>query len=440
MATYGDFPGVRVSTAGGSITGVQLGAEETLVIFGEGDPSSGSASVNSPSQIGARQEANTKFGEDTELANAMREATANGANLSYLYGVMVATESASHSTTPSGTGTLDNAPIVEDLSIIDVVEDPGGANTDVSVEFRYEDSLSTPTESDTMFINPFTGDFAADDSAVDYDISYEYQDWTSAFDAADGLISEDDTGIYLALSEAETVASDLSGKVTSLRNNYQLVSGIAGAQPNATTDDGVADFDTANYSDAVDSDTQFLTAPVRREGTSQTVLGGVGGLFAGNPINDPVYNEQLSGYTSLEQVLSKAEADELRDTQVIPIRQSGSIRVRDNLSTSTDEDWQRDFWRRRIVDRVILIAKQVGDQTIGRINDENTRSAAQRTIRTQLENMANDRLIKSNTSEVENWYVEVYQSTTNPDRVSIDIGVTPQGIVKQVDASVTIQT
>jgi len=160
--------------------------------------------------------------------------------------------------------------------------------------------------------------------------------------------------------------------------------------------------------------------------------------MAGNALSDSIYNEALSA-NDMEQRLSQAEATDLRDAQVIPVRQpvsGGSIRAAGNLSTSTETDWTRDYWRRRIVDEVILIAKQIGDQAIGRINDEQTRTAVENQIRAQLRGLAGDRLIQP--GENENWFVDVYE--LDADTVGIDLGVTPYGIVKRVDVTITVNT
>ncbi|AGM11347.1 tail sheath [Halogranum tailed virus 1] len=451
MATYGNFPGVQVTTAGGGITGIEVGDEEKVVIFGRGAPDAGNrtASYESPEQIGARREADTKFGEDSELATAMKDALANGANISYLYGVMP-TESGAGDSIDTGadtpteqvsgqsSGTLADFPIVEETGFY-AVRDTVDA-VDMTVNLVYESAPSAPADANTIAINPQTGEWAADSSS-DYDFFYNYLDWSAAFNAADTVVNEDETGLYVALSEAETVASTLSGKTTSLRNEYQLVNGIAGAMPNQTNADDEPTFDTTNYTDGVDNDSQFLFAPVRLDNSRYTALGSIGGLFGGAAISEPVYNDTINtGGNSLTQKLTRSEAQDLRDEQVIPVREAGAIRVKGNLSTSTDQDWERDFWRRRIVDRVILIAKEVGDATIGRINDDQTRNAAERTIRTELQALANDRLIKANTADETNFFVDVYEDSTNSDEVNIDIGVTPQGIVKRVDTSVTINT
>jgi hypothetical protein len=245
--------------------------------------------------------------------------------------------------------------------------------------------------------------------------------------------------------------------VTTARGNFKLINALSGAQPNdnevITSDDQTlasdhsnytrrdAQFDTATFSQgSVDSDHYFKLAPVRLENEPKTILGGVSGLFAGNPLSDPIYNDAVSGYGTLEQSFTKADADNMRGEQVIPVRQAGSIRVKDNLSTSTETDWERDFWRRRIADRVILIAKTIGDTIIGRINDEQTRSSAGRLIRSEIRELVADRLLQPNTADEERWFVDVYESSTNANEVKIDIGFTPFGIVKRIDESITINT
>jgi len=168
----------------------------------------------------------------------------------------------------------------------------------------------------------------------------------------------------------------------------------------------------------------------------------VGGLFAGNPITDPVYNDELNGYQSLEQTFSKTDADNIRGEDIIPIRSGGAIRVQGNRSTaySSSDSVAADFFTRRITDRVILIGKQVGDNTIGLINDQDTRDDAERLIRAELRTLVSDGLIKPNTENETNIAVDVYEDTTNRNEVNIDISFTPYGIVKRVDETITVDT
>lgn len=482
--TYGSFPGVRIETAGGGITAVGIGEEEKLVLFGaanyenDGDfstPSDGDAdavdadaSAESVVQINSRRQANDEFGENSELADGMREALANGANINYLYAVAPERLNSIDETQSTQSGTLDNAPIweddVSDESNIENIEceDTTGPVT-MDVFYYYDGSPPTPTASDTILVNPTTGEYAADSTPDgDYEFSYKYLDWNSAFTASAvrNIVNEDETGIYDALSDSDAVSSNLESEVSSLRSAYQLVNVLDGAEPNdnelITSDDGSlqsdysnytrrdARYDTGDYNNAnqsIDADYYFKFAPVRQEDSSSTVLGGVGGLFAGNPITDPIYNDEISGYDALEEKFTKSDADNMRGENIIPIRENGSIRVKGNTSTSSSTDWERDFWRRRIADRVILVGKTIGDQIIGEINDEDTRAQTERLIRTELRTLVSDRLLKPNTDNEERWYVEVSQDSDNPDsQVNIDIGFTPYGVVKQVEETITINT
>lgn len=483
VTSYGSFPGVRVEVAGGGITAVSIGEEEKLVIFGEASYEADETlktdgtedsletdlvgSLEEPTQINARREADTNFGGGSELADAMREALGNGANINYLYGVAPRRFNVADEIQSTQAGTLDNAPIWEEdvsdesnISALEVVDDDD-SSTQLEVRYSYDDDLTVPDDAPTdgvaatevVVVNPLTGQYVADQSPVgDLLFSYKYLDWQSAFGAPSvtRVVQEDETGVYDVLSDSDLVSADANSAAATRRGAFQLVNVLSGAEPNDNEliedDSGNyvrrdARFDTAAYSQgSVDSDFYFKLAPVRQENSPSTILGGVGGLFAGNPISDPIYNDPVSGYSDLEQKFTKADADNMRNENVIPIRQAGSIRVKDNKSTSTESDWERDFWRRRIADRVILIGKTIGDSIIGRINDEDTRDAAERLIEGELRELVGDRLLKPNSGEEQNWFVDVYESSTDPDEVKIDIGFTPYGIVKRIDETVTINT
>jgi len=472
MATYGSFPGVRVTTQSGGISSIAIGEEEKLVVFGEanydasnnveGDDTSLSISASDPEQINARREADAKFGTDSELADGMKEALANGANIDFLYGVAVPrvdVTGESFNGTSGATGTLDNVEVLEDTSTISF-------DNAIDVEFRYGDGSgnsdpAAPTDADTVHINPLTGEYAMTTGTVNTaptTIDYTYSDYSTAFgaEAVRNVVNEDETGVYVALSDSDSVASSLQGEVSTLRDNYQLVNAISVAEPNAnevldptntTAANGGADarYDTANYANAnqsVSAEYFYKFAPGREENVVKTIAGGVGGLFAGNPISDPIYNDELTGYQSLEQSFSKSDADNMRGEDIIPIRSGGAIRVQGNRATnySASSTVAADFWTRRITDRVILIGKQVGDEIIGRINDEDTRSQAERLISAEMQQLVADRLIRANTDSETNWTVDVYEDSTNDDEVNIDISFSPYGIVKRVDETITVDT
>jgi hypothetical protein len=486
MATYGSFPGVRVTTQSGGISSIAIGSEEKLVLFGEanydfdtsgssdelvveGDDTSLSISASDPEQINARREAESKFGSGSELAEGMKEALANGANIDFLYGVAVPRDFVEAEVKSTQTGTLDNFPLVENTGDavdssnnnlndqgIDVTDTTDGSLT---VELRYDGSPTAPSDGDTVHINPLTGEFSADAAPTgDYEFSYTYNEYSTAFSAqaVRNVVNENETGIYAALSDSDSVSSSLQSEVSSLRDDYQLVNALSVAEPNenevldpanTSNANGGADarYDPANYTSAnqsVSAEYYYKFAPGREEDVVKTIAGGVGGLFAGNPLSDPVYNDELSGYQSLEQSFSKTEADNMRDEDIIPVRSGGSIRVQGNRSTtfSSSDTVAAEFWTRRITDRVILIGKQIGDETIGRINDGDTRQQAERLINAEMRQLVSDRLIRSNTANEQYWSVDVYEDSTNDDEVNIDISFTPYGIVKRVDETITVDT
>jgi len=476
MAEYGSFPGVQVSTESGGVSSVEVGAEEILVLFGEanydgnndvdGDDASLSASANDPEQIGAPAVADRKFGSDSELANAMKEALANGANIEYLYGVAVSRESVQDEAGYTGeTGTLNNHEIVEDRSTI-TVDDSGGAS-DIDVEFRYKPGLSSPGDSpsddvgdvEEIHINPLTGEFIADQApSGEFEFDYEYNDYASAFSekAVTNIVSENESGVWLALSDSDTVSSDMDSEVSDLRDNYQMVKAMGLAEPNSSTVLSAGDttdsnggahalYDTGTYSSANSSVAEeyfFKFAPARKDGQADTVGGGLGGLFAGNPITDPIYNDEVTGYDGLQQQFSKSEADTMRSEDVIPIRSGGTIRVRGNRSTgfSNSNTVAATFWTRRITDRIILMAKEIGNETVGAINDDSTRSKAERLVGAQMRSLSNQRLIQGNTPSDKNWNVDVYASENNSKRVNIDVSFKTYGIVKEVSETITVDT
>ena len=459
MATYGDFPGVRVETEQGGIQSVSVGLAEKVVLFGQPEYKdngsiNGDASVGELVSIASPLEAETFFGE-SELADGMQEALQNGANLDFLRAVAPPRREVTGETQGAATGTLENTEIVEDVSTITFDDD----GTSLDVEFRYTPGPSQPTGSDTVHINPLTGEYAADAGpTTEFTVDYEHIDYEYAFNenAVLNYVNENETGVFFALSDSDTVSSQLATVVSTLRDNYQLVSGFALAEPNGsrvldpaeTTDtNGGAEprYNTGTYgtdaNQSVSSNSFFKPAPARLDGSpTKTIGGGLAGLYAGNPIDDAVYNEVVQGYNNLEQGLNKTEAGDLRDADLIPVRDGGSVRVKGNRATNFSEAGTAaaDFFTRRITDRVILVIKQVGDAILGLINNEETRTEAENAIARELGSLAQEGLIRDNEGDETNYVVDVFESSTDSNEVKVNVSFTPFGIVKKVDASVTV--
>lgn len=430
MVTYGSFPGVKVNVQGGAIAGAEVGREQKhfIVALGEG----GSQAANETVQIQSRSDADAKFGGDSQLADQYRLARGNGSNPNFIYGVSPEVTEQTLTESGTSTGQLSQAPIIPDSGRITATETAAGTDLTVNVEYG---TVSAPSAGE-ININPATGNWEIESSG-DVEIVYDTADYQGALESIDREILENEFGIISLVSKFEEHASTLGSVVTSLRSKQKMVLGLTGAEPNATMPGGAPMIDTANYTDGIATEGVFIAGPVETE-SGRSVIGALGGLVAGNGLGDPVYRESINGITGMKQRVVKAEAGELRDKQVIPIKDQGTTRVAGNGSTSTESDWERAIYQRRIVDLVNITLTVVGEATIGSVNDQDTRDDLRSALRTELLQLANDDLIKRNTQSETNYFVEV--TDTDSDEVSVDVGVSLFGVVKKIPIEITINT
>lgn len=453
--TYGSFPGVRAEVVGGGVNGVIVGEEQKIVIFGRGDNSGeDSAAYNEPTPINTRVDANVKFGAGTELSHAISGALRNGANTEYLYGVMpeeVVVDPAE--LVAGGSGQLSNQPIVEDKSVITVNDVSGTTPEEQDVKFVYETPPPASTTDGECNVNPITAEVDLGESS-DIEVNYNYLDWETALDAADSVVSFNETGLYCTVSESDIVTGLLSDKLNELRPNYKLIRGAAPAQPNATSDDGDALVDVSAYADTHDNDALFVSAPTRLfEKEPLTLIGGVGGLLAGHELTNPVYGDRIRGYDRLDQQLSRSEEQTLRDAKVIPIRDDGAygdggIYLNDNLSTSELTNWVRDYHRRRIVDQVLLIGREIGEQAKNQRLTDSLLKFTEQVMLDEIEELIEAGLLEGDAGtdgdtggqtddeDEQPYYVDVSRDGT--DTIAIAIGFTPIGIAKRIDETIVV--
>lgn len=469
--TYGQFPGVRITVTGGGISNARIGREQKLVLFGRGDTVEGEADPNDPVQIRSRVDATDQFGSGTRLTDGIEKALENKGNHNYIYGVAYEEFTVSAESITGGSGTLENAPIVEDAGTItaqDITE-----SEEASVEFRYESPPSTPNDGPTVFINPLTGEIEADDGS-DYEIDYAYGDWESALDAADPVLNHAEVGVYAPLSDSSHVADRLAAKLSGepdveddngLRGEYKLAMGVMGAQPTYTTDDGDAAIDVSEYGDSIDNDAVFLAAPVRRSGDNShlTIIGGLGGLFAGNALENPIYGDPVHGYGPLSQELSRDEQASMRtDHQVIPVVDdyrdgAEGITIQGHLSTSTATDWDRTYQNRRLTDLVILMQRRIGESARDNLMRDQQLRTIENKIITGFERLARAGLIhgspdgedrriqeglleglgeEESSEDATPYFAEAVRSDTNT--IAVSSGFVPVGVTTAVDGQITV--
>lgn len=211
MVTLGQSPGVRVTTQSGSVGGVTLGRSQYTIFLGIGE-SSGSASANEVVSITTRRGVEDAFGRNSDIAEQWRRATANGANKTYIRGIKASTTQTTETVTATSSDTLTNNPIVPDKDRITVTDTTDG--TEQSIEFVYEDdptsSKAPDPSSGEVYINPNNGSWVSSGS-IDLEFVYEYADWDQALQTARESIEEDDFGIIVPLTHADSVTSQVPG-------------------------------------------------------------------------------------------------------------------------------------------------------------------------------------------------------------------------------------
>lgn len=446
---FGSIPGVQVNVEGGRVGDITLGSEYYAVAFALGDASSGSANVNSPTQITSTNELESTFGADTPIVGLIRELIFNGANSAggYVYGVMPETIAVTGETaTGTQSFTLGNSPIIEDAAEVTVTDTVN--SIDLDVEFRYAESLSTPTTDDTAFVNPYTGDVETD-SSTDYEVSYKYADWSSAFDAADKVVGEGEKGVWAVGSAAESVASTVFGKVDSLRDpDYRMILPFVGATPNANTSETPPDpmYDANSYSDNLSSVPGFAVVPARQNDSTRTTIGAAAGLAAGNARDDPILTDSLSDITvetgkDDEAIFTKSERNKLEDNNLVVLKAGDGITVDRTPSTDEDEVWNTTFQSVRTVDQAVLGTREVLKAYRGRLDidspDFDTEAIAAQTVLDFLEDLRDERILQPNTEDEPN-RLFARPADAGSGKIGVEIGVTPVYAVETSTATITV--
>lgn len=436
MAQYGSIPGVKINTSTGTASGVTIGRESYLILVGVGNADA-SVDVDTPTELEGRSDVEDKFGDGSDVAVAYESALGNGANEDYVMGIRADTTTESETPT-SSSGTLSNTPVVPDASRV-VAED--GSSNALEVEFHYESPPSAPSQSGIIHINPHTGEFESNDTVAN--IEYDHANWSNALWAAENVMIEAEFGVLAPLSAADSVKDEMQSVITQMRDDLKLVLGSAPTQYNATTDAGEPELDTSSFSLSYNDDTLFVPGPVgygTEDAKTNTALNGVeafpavAGVLAGNPVTDPIYDDTLTGTQPLSQGLTRSEVSDLRDQYVIPVRDTGLTRLEDNHSTydqDTEGGWERDFFRRRIVDLTMATLYQVARQQMGSILDDDTIEDVAQAIDAQLDSFADQRLLEQDGQEF-----SVYR---DDDRtIAVDATISPYGVAKGAEIDLQI--
>lgn len=435
MTTYGNPSRVSVDVTGGAISAVDGATEQKVVVFARGDPNNGSAQVNDPTKVVGQSRLDDVFGADTDIEEQIRDLNANGVDFDLIWGVMPSTISVAAESVSGGSGTLGNAPIIEDAAEITVRNTTD--SQDETPVFRYESPPATSgLASDEVAINPNSGEIESGNTD-DYEIDYKYLDWQSAFDSATGVVEEQEFGHWAVNTEAQTVIDSAQQTVEPLRTNEWKMITVSGlVQPNSSLDPGVPSIDTAAYSDTLDSEELFLIGPTRSDGTK--VTGAVSGVMAGNSVDNTIIGEELSDIGALDQTLTVPEQEALENENVIPLSNSGSVAVEGNFATSESTDILWTYFSRRVSDFLLLAARAIAKTARGQLNSDNTEDIVEQRLNDEIFDLIDRNVLLPNSEQERRWYVNVDQDDNNRRELNIDFGFTPTGVVDIVTVNQTI--
>lgn len=433
MATYGHIPGVQITTSTGDVTSVVIGRDQYLTLVGVGAPDA-SADPNEVYDVRDQREVEDLFGEESDLARAYELARDNGLDREY---AKVMRAEVTETSEEGDSGVLDDAPIVPDTSRITVEDATEGDEYDIV--FTYGDELEAPEEENEIVINPNSGDYDANGSTVD--ITYESPDWESALDEVEFEFYEGEFGVISPLTNAQSVVDKLTDLIDRMRQDIKMMLGAVPAEPTGLNDDAVPVLDTGEVEQGYDDDTLFMFGPTAETDSAPNgplygieAMPAVAGKMAGNDNTEPIYDDRIFGLEGIDQMLTRADVSDLRAEYIIPVRETADIRIEDNHSTYDqyeNEGWERDYFRRRVVDLVIATSYMVARAHIGSVLDDGTVEDVDDALDEQLYEFRQDGLLQPGGQQI-----EVYR--TDDRTIGADITITPYGVAKQAEIDIEV--
>ncbi len=417
------IPSDQYDVIAGSIVAVGLGVNRVVGIVGGMNTSEGSANTGEAVQVSGSSEARDLFGKDSELHIQVKKAYQNGAT--NVWCVPLTETEITESFSSVSDGTLSNVPIIDptintehSITAQDTVE---GSSVDVNIS--YDDPPSTPTSSNTMNLNPRTGDFDADESS-DYDITYEYNDFGIALDT----ILEKNIRYVAVCTESESVANTLATKLDNLEEGFTFIRGVVGAKVGLTP---------SSYSDNLDDQRIVLVATSRANVDSTTearTVGAVAGKIGGKPLGDSTTYETIGGFTSLRNTFSYPdELETLINSQVTPLHDTvDGIEIVKDMTTSTEPKFERAY-ETDIIDHAVQEMHLITKEFVGELNSEDNRNILARSLRKQLGNLEDN----EPDPLLEDYDITVTEGS-NDDEVDVEAGLDTTGLMDNINVDVVI--
>lgn len=433
MVTYGttSIPSDQITVVSGGTVQISAAFENTMAVVGGMDTNNGSATEGELVQVTSPTDAQSKFGDGSELHEQSKLAFQNG--VAELYMLPVSETSVTAETQTTQTGTLDNAPVF-DPNVHDehdiTVSDTSGTDPDVNIV--YESAPSTPS-AETINVNPVTGEYEADAAPTgDYEFDYTHGDYS----ASELQPAIDQSARILAVcTESESVMNTVATELNSKATDFDFQHSVGGAAP--VPDPSSTSSYTSSYSDGVDERRVSLVSPSRgwtddAETNMVRTVGAVGGYLASLALGLSSTADGIGGMTGLRANFTPSQAGTLIDAQVMPLIDYPGIEIVKDMTTSTDQKFER-VYGMQIIDEATEISHQISREFVGEQNTASNRRALARSHKNAYIGMRDD-----SPPQLDDFVVSVKEDSSNDNQVNVSIGLDVVDIMDIVDVTITV--
>lgn len=419
MAIYGttEIPSDHITVTGGGTISVSAAFATTVGIVGGMDTANGTATEGEAVRVESPSDAEDKFGADSELAKTI--ATIDGSPT--IYAAPVTETSTTESFSSAANGTLSDVPFdpkvhpEHDITAQDTTD-----STSVAVNISYQSPPPTPSDADTMNLNPVTREWEADSSSS-YDITYDYGNYSEAIQAVTNYIPR----FVAVCTENTEIANTLTNELDNYAQNFDFMHGIVGAMP---------EIEASSYSHNFDNRRLSVVAPSRAytdEANTKMVrtIPAVAGKQCLKSLGSSTTYDSIGGFADLHTKYGNGELGTLIDAGVLPLKQSGGMFIVKDMTTSTDTRFER-IYASEVTDEATEISHRICQQYIGEANTESNRFTLGESHDTSYAEMKSDNLLDD--------YGIAVEEGADPNQVNLDIALDIVDVMDTISVEIVV--
>lgn len=432
MVTYGTtaIPSDQITVISGGTVSVSAAFENSIGLMGGMDTAEGTANTGEVTRVSSPSDAQSKFGDGSELHEAAQIAFQQGAGT--LWALPVEESSVSGEVQSSQSGSLDNVPAFDPRvnEEHDITATDTGAG-DANVNLVDEPPSSAPSTTDQIDVYPPTGEYYADAAPDgDYEFTYDHGTYDSA--AMDPLLDRSPR-IVVVLTENQSVTNTLATELNSRAVDFDFMHGVTNAQV------GVSD--VPNYSNSVSERRISMVYPARgftddAETNEERTAAAVGGYLASLALGLSSTNDGIGGFISLKNPLSgPSEAGTMCDAGVLPLLDYGGdqgITIVQDMTTSSEPKFER-VYAMQIIDEMTELSHLISREFVG---EQNTEANRQSLRRSHVNAYIGAR--DGTPPLLDDFVVNVSQNDSDPNQVDVEIGLDVVDVMDTVSVTITV--